>query len=361
MVLLIIGLTVSGLLGMAMSMMKSAEVRESTDKVSLLKDRIVGFALTNQRILQYVSGVTGDESTFLYTNNRDFWGQKLNYIYDSQLVQPVICGSKATKITIRNCTDIACNAGASNPEQSNIAFIVFSRGRNLVNQTGVAGVPYPETAPDPSISGSVSGSIATPTIIKIYPRGMLVGAYNAPSVDMVENDDIVSIVTLDELRQKLACQGTPLRIMNTDLPMGSQGAVYNSTIYADGGVPLSPSTSGKYRWCAESSIASATITAIAIPEAVTGGTGPAITIGAPGTCVTEPENSTTRWVQGDDFRLRGAGATPANSLPMTATAGTYDITVYVRDDQSANASPLAVPDPADNVISRRFILAISGS
>jgi prepilin-type N-terminal cleavage/methylation domain-containing protein len=38
MVLLIIGLTVSGLLGMALSMMKSAEIRESTDKVNLLKD-----------------------------------------------------------------------------------------------------------------------------------------------------------------------------------------------------------------------------------------------------------------------------------------------------------------------------------
>jgi len=357
MVLVIIGLTVSGVMGIALSMMKSAEIKKSASQVNQLKEKIIGFALTNQRLPQYVSGVTGDESMFFNSDNRDFWGQRLVYIYDPQLTsQSVICGSKSTRITARNCSDTTCDSGGSNTEQANIAFVIFSRGANLINQTAIANTVYSEVSPDPSFSGSVSGTNTSPTVIKLTPLGTSVGPYNDRGNDMSANDDLVAVVSLDELRQKLACQGAPLRILNTELPMGASNTPYSASIYTDGGVGVqqpSPPT-GKLYWCTESTV-DTTISAIAKPQTVVVGRSPEVqdfTIGASGSCLV----GSTAWVQGDSIRLVGTGA--SNALATTA-AGAYDITVYVRDNQSGSNSATYIS--ADNTTSKRFVLAINGS
>lgn len=361
MVLVIIGLTMAGLLEIGLSMMKRAEIKETTSKVALIKDRIVGYALSNQRLPEYASGAGTDQITSLEPNNRDFWGKKLNYIYDPQLVRAdlssVVCAKKTTNLQVRQCTDIACTTPTT---QTNVAFVLFSSGRNMINQTGSATIPHTETLPDLSYSGP-DGSTAAPKIITIYPN-IQVGFWETPSTNPTPNDDIVSIVTIEDLRQRLGCQGTPLRIVNTDLPMGAKNASYSASIYVEGGVPITPATLGKYRWCAESTVtptSTFTSTGIAVPEAIVGAAATVIPIGAAGSCAAAAENASA-WVQGDDFRLRGVGTVPPNSLVSTG-AGTYDLTVYVRDDQSVNTVLQSNPDTADNIVSRRFVLAISGS
>lgn len=362
-VLVIVALLASGVFGVATLLMKRAEIKDTEDKVKLLKDQIVGYALSNQRLPEYASGAGTDEISTLGISNRDLLGQKLTYIYDPQLVRSdlssVICAKKTTNIQIRQCYDAACTTPPPTV-LNNIAFIVFSRGHNLINQTGSATAPHTESAPDPSYSGP-DGTSATPKIISTFPPGLLVGPYTTPTSNKTSYDDITAIVTLEELRQKLSCQGTPLRIVNTDLPMGAQNTSYSATVFVEGGVPIQPPTNGKYRWCAESSVASATFTAIALPKTVVGATETTIPLGALGSCAVALENSAS-WVQGDDFRLRGAGP-PVNFLPLATGAGTYDITVYVRDNQSndGTATPLATTDLGDNIVSKRFVLAISGS
>jgi hypothetical protein len=142
--------------------------------------------------------------------------------------------------------------------------------------------------------------------------------------------------------------------------MGAQSTAYNISIYADGGIPVS-GTAGKYRWCAETSLTAlttptfATFNSIIALEAIGSGTSP-VTLGLAGSCAAAFENT---WIVGDTLRVRGAGAGPSYPL-VTTTAGTYDITVYVRDDQNADAAVAGTPDLADNITFRKFVLGISG-
>ena len=114
---------------------------------------------------------------------------------------------------------------------------------------------------------------------------------------------------------------------------------------------------GKYRWCAESG-ASAALSAIASGETVVTSTSvtAAVTVATSGGCAAAFENSAS-WVQGDNIRLKGALSGALN----TTNAGTYDITVYVRDNQNNTATALSTTDPLDNIVSRAFVLAIHGS
>ena len=356
MVLFIIALSLGGIFGTATTLIRQSEDRDTKDKVILAKERIQGFASSNQRLPVYASGGGADELTSLLPNSRDFWGRKLTYIYDPELAKATaglastLCAKKTTAIQIRNCPDVAC---ATSTLQTNVAYVIFSTGRNLVNQTGAAVAPHTETAPDPSYSGpDGAAGVANLKTITMYPQGIQVGPYNTPAVNAQENDDVVSIVTLDELRSKLSCQGTPLRIVNSDLPMGAQSTAYNISIYADGGIPVSGGA-GNYRWCAETTLTPATVTAIVALEAIGSATS-AVTLGAAGSCAAAFENT---WIVGNTFRVRGAGA--SNAL-ATTIAGTYDLTVDVRDDQNADVLVAGTTDTADNIAFRKFVLGISG-
>jgi hypothetical protein len=137
--------------------------------------------------------------------------------------------------------------------------------------------------------------------------------------------------------------------------MGARSTPYLATVYAQGGVPVIGA--GKYRWCVETSVSPVgTLTAIAALEVVkTDLSVTAYTPGAPGACATAIESS---WAVGDSFRVRGQGA--LNAL-NTTNAGTYDLTLYVRDDQNADASITNTTDTADNIVFRKFVLGIHGS
>jgi prepilin-type N-terminal cleavage/methylation domain-containing protein len=368
MVLFIISLTLVGLFATATTLIRQSEDKETKEKVIVAKERIQGFASSNQRLPEYASGGGVDELTSLLPNSRDFWGRKLTYIYDRELAKSTtglpstLCAKKTTGIQIKNCPDVACGPGTFSIQQ-NIAYVIFSTGRNLLNQTGAATTTHTEVPPDPSYSGpDGSAGAANVRTITMYPQGSLVGPHTspAPNLEKYQNDDVVLIVTLDELRSRLSCQGTPLRIVNSDLPMGAASTTYLIAVYADGGIPVDGGA-GKYRWCAETSLTAATtptltnFTNMVALEAMTGATATNVPLGAAGSCLTIVESA---WASGDTMQLRGRGA--SNALASVTSAGTYDVTIYARDDQSADATALATANTDDNIIFRKFVLAVSG-
>ena len=235
--LVIITLLVGSAFSIFQALTSQIERRETSDKVSQMRDSISGFAMTTGRIPSYAPAPSVDELSALLPNAMDFWGRKLVYIYDPELarkdVDRVICAKKTTNIVVRRCEDAACSAPI---DQKNVAFLVFSIGKNGRNQTDASATPRIEAAPFLSLSGPVGGpgSANLKTSI-LFGQGIQIGDYGSPSVNPTENDDMVAVVTLEELRQKLQCQGFPLRIVNTDLPVGANGAPYNANIVAEGG------------------------------------------------------------------------------------------------------------------------------
>jgi prepilin-type N-terminal cleavage/methylation domain-containing protein len=355
-VLVIIGLVMGATIGAATTLMRMSESRNTQEKVTSMKEQILGFTLSNQRLPAYDSGAGTDELSPIAPANRDPFGRKLVYIYDPQSarsdVPSVVCAKKTTSLSAKYCDNAVC---ATSTTQPNVAFVVFSTGRNLVNQTGAATTPHTESGTDPSYGGPDGAAGSTKTITLFAP-GTPVGIYSATATNPVENDDVVAVVTLDDLRSKVGCQGAPLRIVNTDLPMGAASTAYSATIYAQGGVPVA-SALGTFRWCVETSVTPATtLTTIAALEVVKAdATATAYAPGASGACAAAAQNT---WSIGNSFRVRGTGG--SNAL-NTTTAGTYDLTIYVRDDQNADPATLGTTDTADNIVFRNFVLGIHGS
>lgn len=349
--LVIIALLVGSTFSIFQALTSQIERRETSDKLAQLRESISGFAMTTGRIPSYApAGV--DELSALLPNATDFWGRKLVYIYDPELarkdVDRVICAKKTSNIVAMRCEDAACSAPIV---QKNVAFLVFSIGKNGRNQTDASATPRIEAAPFLSLSGPVGGfgSSNLKTSI-LFRQGIQIGDYGSPAVNPAENDDMVAVVTLEELRQKLQCQGLPLKIVNSDLPVGANLAPYNASIVADGGVPVA--VVGKYRWCAESTN---TVTmGTTFDLAVTNNASPTVIAKAANTCLTTAESG---WVQGDSLGVKGKGVGGI----VTSAAQTYDLTVFVRDNQNADAAPPVATDPDDNIVSRRFVIGINGA
>jgi len=355
--MVIISLVLASVMGLVLNFVQSKEINESTGRLTLMRDRIIGYALVNSRLPSYHTGAGTDELTALAPQARDIWGKKYLYIYDSQMVRTdsnsLICAKKTTNLLLRYCDDALCLTPRT---QTNVAFVVFSTGKNLVNQTGASASPHTESvSSDPSESGP-DGTPASPRTITIYGPGTPIGSYATPTTSAIENDDILYAVTLEDLRTKLNCVGNPLRIVNNDLPTGAASTAYSSTIYPEGGVPILGIAAGTYRWCVESATA-ATLSGIVITEVVTTSGSTLLTLSAPGDCSGAAESS---WVVGNSFRVKGASGGASNTL-NTTTAGTYDMTVYVRDDQNPNATVAGTPDLNDNIVSRKYVLGINGT
>jgi hypothetical protein len=355
----IAALVLTSLTAFVASWIKSTEEKESKGQVELLRDRVIGFALINNRLPAYATGAGTDELSNLNAQGRDFWGRKIRYAYDPELVRTdstaLICAKKTTNLAVRYCGDVDCTAPTT---QSNVAFLMFSSGRNLINQTGTSPSPHTETASrDDSESGpgAAAGAVTT---ISIFTNGTSVGKYSSPTVSPTEYDDMVYAITLEDLRNKLSCQGASLKIVNNDLPTGAANTAYLSTIHPDGGVPVTGNAAGSYRWCAESTTVgtAAPLSGVVATEVITArGTASSLVLAATGGCAAALERA---WIVGNNFRIRGSGV--SNAL-NTTSAGTYDITVYVRDDQNPDAAVSGTTDSNDNIVFKKFVLGVNGT
>lgn len=359
--LVIIGLLLGGGAMSFVALLDRAQIVETREVLEKFKQSVVGFAIRTRRLPKYTGTLaTDDELSSNVATRNDFWGQRVVYLYDPELtridVASPICAKRTTNITLRNCNNAACTTYV---DIQNIAFAYFSQGKNIINQTDAAasGVARTEPSPYSSYSGPVGGfGAANMKIIKTFSQGVQTGIYSGPATNPVAYDDMLTVFTLDELRQRLGCNAKPLRLINMDLPMGAQGASYNVDVVAEGGVPISATEN--YRWCIESSDAGVD-TDLSFPVRMRDGAdySPArsITRQAPGACSLATETSAT-WGTGDVLRITGAAG---GNLANTGGARTRTMTIYVRDNQNDDPS-LSVADTNDNIESRLFILPING-
>jgi len=136
---------------------------------------------------------TTDEFCEIVKETDDPWHQGFTYIYDGALASGVgggICGKTSTGIS----------AGGT----GNIAFVLLSPGQDRT-VTSTPGVP-----------GAFSGVVASSAT------------------------DIVSLVTLEQLRNALGCFTSTrgrLTLLNRELPDACAGQPYEATLFAEGGVP----------------------------------------------------------------------------------------------------------------------------
>lgn len=295
MVLVIVGLLVSLGMGLMGPMMKTAKYNETKDSVNASVSAVVGFVSTNNSI--------PDSAGFssVARLSRDSWGTAFYYIPDADLsvaATGAVCGRKSTGIAVELCPDAACATPTSSV--SDVAFVIAAAAENHNVQTDLAG-----------------------GVVRVYSRD--VPAIDDYATDMARPepyDDVVSWVTLNELRVKAGCVGAQLRLVNTDMPSGSTTAAYAATAYPDGGVPFT--AGGEYRWCAQGTVPPG----LAMTPATTSLD-----------CATLAEAS---WGQADTLSFSG---TPT-------AAGTYNIELFARDNNdSAGAN--------DNTVRKSFVITVS--
>lgn len=367
----IISLIIGGGFATVGAMMERSQLSETRQNLDQFKQAVLGFTSRTQRLPKYTGSAAfppvEDELTNLLPRMFDFWGIKLVYLYDPELARSdlsaAICAKRTTNITLRTCTNAACSTYADTP---NIAFVAFSSGKNVINQTDAANpaaaaplAAHGEIAPALPYSGPVGwfGS-ANQKIIKTYEPGISVGIYSSSATNPQSYDDMLVAISLDELRQRAGCSATPLRLVNTDLPMATQGATYSVDMIAEGGVPISATES--VRWCIESAdaaIGNDLVFQIRDRFDADYATPRTTLRQVPGTCT----NSTTletaaAWGTGDRLRLKGAAG---GLLAATGGARTRTMTVFVRDNQN-NDPALTTHDSNDNIVSRTFVVPING-
>lgn len=230
-VMIIIGTIIGFGASLVVSLTARAKRTESKDILKAASESIIGFAAVNARLPIWgdnTPDATVDEVCEVITNQRDTFTQPIYYFPADGANQlqatDSICGRRTTNLTV--CRDPACVSRVSD-----VAFIVATGSENANPQTGII------------TTGCPSGQ----TCVGVYQTGEpniddCTGGVNCPNYPATrqnrpeEYDDLVQWVTLNELKVKIGCQGPPLRIINNDLPFGTENVSYSVVLYADGGV-----------------------------------------------------------------------------------------------------------------------------
>ena len=204
-VLVILGL----LIGLGASLIgpltKRAKIQESRDIVKQAKESFLGYAVKNGYLPQegtYNNSTPVQAFQDVGTKGRDAWLKPLRYIAANEIEGSSVnvCGINTTSLTITDRGTV----------HSNIAFIIISGGENFNIQTENT----------------------------IYEAG-------TPNIDdftsdinrQEDYDDIVSYVSLDEIRALRGCP-QPLAIISpTVLPDGEEDSYYSYYLQATGGTP----------------------------------------------------------------------------------------------------------------------------
>jgi len=284
-VMVIIGILVSGGAAMVAPLTKLAKYRQSKDIVASAMISVTGFAA--------LRGSLPTQAAFP-SNVRKFndgWDRPLQYLPDSGLTAGNLCGRGRAGLSVNICPDAAC---AGPTTIADVAFIIASGGGNFNMQTA-----------------SVAGAV------KVYPVGLAgIDDYAADMDRADEYDDIVDWMTLGELRVKAGCNGPQLSILNSVLPTGNAGASYSAEIFPEGGVPF---LGNLYRWCIQTTTGSLPSWISVNPSATPVRTN----------CSAEAEGG---WAQRSSLLLSG-----------TAEAAVQKLTIYVRDndDTAGNGDNVA--------------------
>jgi hypothetical protein len=202
---------------------KYSKVTDARGGVDGAVQAVISFAEANRLLPTWAQFPT------LLKSPNDSWGQPFYYVYDNNLTNlntGGVCGRSTTDLTIRSrrCQDAGCTVFVDTTYQ-NVAFMVLSAGPNFHNQT--------------RMSGGIIGAVQA-DIYDVDARAVITVVDSSGVTDLIY-DDIVRVVSLNELQQQAGCFGTTrgrLQILNNELPKVCSGATtYNATLYGDGGVP----------------------------------------------------------------------------------------------------------------------------
>jgi hypothetical protein len=225
------------------------------------------------------------------SGSKDVWGNDLVYFPDPKLtVSGSICDVSSSDTVLDTCDDSSCITTSNTA--GNAAFLVLSNGPNLNLQT------------DTVTSSTIRSYLIDLPGIDDYATGL-----NRPQ----PYDDISKWVVLPELRSRLDCGGTPLRILDYHLPSGILKQTYSASVYATGGDSWSDGDASvgdadeapDYEWC------------------VTAEPPHGLSFECNGSLASSSDcDNTGTWQRCTDFSISG---TPVSG-------GFYKIPVYVRDD-----------------------------
>jgi prepilin-type N-terminal cleavage/methylation domain-containing protein len=321
MVMVLIGLIV----GFGASLIGPLSIRakriESTETVNTGVESIIGAAAANRGVLPTTAQFPG-----IIKKANDAWNRPVEYLYDARLADgnPTtgdLCTRRTTRITLRQCPDVACSAPVS---VANVAFVVLSGGENFNNQT----------------AGSLAVNAAT--VIDVYPNGVGdVDGYAADLNRAEPYDDILQWATLEELRSKIGCRGPQMALINNELPPGRVANPYSAAVYVDGGVPFA--AGGDYLWCVETPTGAAPSSLSFRNHTDTGDIG----FDTDGSVLAE---SSAVWTRANHMLING---TPT-------IAGSFLLTVWVRDNSNPGSdAACAGGSSLDNCTRRAFVLTIN--
>ena len=284
-VLVIIGIIVSASIKLVGPVTQIIKIRETKERLDGAVQSVVGYAALHNTIPNNISGIV--------TVPRSSWGKDFAYLYDASFyslnpTKDTICGRKSGSLSVQT------------PDQSlptgDVAFAIVSSTEDWAFKSVIGGVLID------------AGSAAkTGTLI----------------ID-TNNKDMVRFVTVGELRTKIGCQGTPLKILNNELPIGTAtvGVVtkaYSATITPDGGV--SP-----FKWCIESASVKTLPTGLGFNTTV-----PGLPLKTPPTA---GDNCSS------EINWGGASTLTITGTPVADQQGSYSFTVYVRDSDNNNAQKM---------------------
>jgi len=225
-VLVIVGLLVGVGSSMVGVLSTAVMVRQTRDTMDAVTQSVTSWASSNNGIPN-VAGFSTAAKTPV-----DAWGRSFVYLYDGNLyaaapTKDTICGRRSAALTVTSTDPVATI--------SNVAFVVLSSGNDALFTSTLTG------------TGNLNGGA-----LSTLASGSITGSVSVNA----NNSDIVRWVTLDELRSKIGCQGSPLKVLNNDLPSGSaSSSSYSATIVADGGVQYTAPDS--YSWCVQTATAAA--------------------------------------------------------------------------------------------------------
>ncbi|MCG6551604.1 MAG: prepilin-type N-terminal cleavage/methylation domain-containing protein [Candidatus Magnetominusculus sp. LBB02] len=324
-------------------LLKRAKARETQAKLDSNVDSVVSYtAGPDVSTTGVTDGKAADNGVIADIKNKmpygkDSFGIDFHLILDSNLFPPsgkikdTICGSSSTYIVV--CRDKACS---SSNQIQNVAFVMASGGENQNIQTDNATTRVGAACPAGKTCVSIPDYNEPGNTMDDYVG--LDDTYNSgAAVTTLNYDDITKWVTLDELRTKIGCEGSQLKILNNELPSAKIGSYYYAAVNASGGIK----PSAGYYWCAESNCGS---TMAGISDITYDNASTALAIQAEGTC--SSCSTSTCWKQGNQFTLYGDGgagiipsAVPYASPACSGTniSGTYKINVYVKDYNPATS------------------------
>lgn len=319
-ILVIVGILIAVGVAMITPLTTMIRARETRESLAANRESIVSWAASNNRIPDNTNTATGFQN--IATISSDPWGQQYVYLYDPSLApgtptKDTICGRRSTSLSIVTTSPAATI--------NNIAFILLSSSNDGQVQSTLT------ASAAPVIAAMLNGAAYGPAIAN-GARGSATGVVTLDA----NNSDIVTWVTLDELRTRIGCQGAQLKIVNNELPYGSVLTAYSASISADGGVPFStvPNTN-TYKWC---------VSTLPFGFTQTGGV-------VSSNCLALAESG---WAaESQNLTI---------SFPASVTtSGSYQLTVVTRDNadgvNASNACNSATP--GDNCAQKSFVITVN--